>query len=73
MANQWTEVLSPAELAARTAFTATLDPAFAARDKAFYDSRTAAQLRSLVAQAWKTNQADSYQVARSYLELKAPQ
>lgn len=70
MSNPWMDLMTAEELAARTAETAKLDPAFAARDKAFYESRTAGDLRSLATQAWNCSQSEGYQVARSYLALK---
>ena len=67
----WTHILSSAELDARHALTAQLDPAFAAAERAFYASRTVNQLKSLEVGAWNANDPDTYQFARSYAALKA--
>jgi len=66
-ASQWSHVLSAAELAAHYELTASLDPSFARRERDFYESRTAPELRALQAGAWNACQADTYQMARSYL------
>jgi len=47
------------------------DLAFASRERAFYQSRTAAQLASLAAQAWNANERTAYVLARSYAALAA--
>jgi len=67
---QWSKILTAAEIAAYHAETAKLDSAFAKRDCAFYQSRTIEQLRAFTAGAWEANDATGYQLARSYLALK---
>lgn len=69
--SQWTEILSPAQLDEHYARTAALDPVFARKQRAFYESRGDEQLRAIAAGAWQANDADTYQLARSY--LGAPQ
>ena len=68
-ASPWNTVLTPAELDAHYALTASLDPRFAAGERAFYESRTSVQLRVLAAQAWDCCEPTSYQMARSYAPL----
>lgn len=63
----WNTILTDAELTARYALTASLDPSFARREREFYESRTAADLRALRTQAWNATQAESYQLAQTYL------
>ena len=70
MSNPWTDILTETELKARTASIAKLDPRFARDDAAFYESRSANQIRALITQAWNCNHSEGYQVARSYLKLK---
>lgn len=70
MSNPWTDILSVEQLAARTASIAALDPSFAVRDQKFYSDRTYAQLCSLERQAWNCNNAEAYQVARSWKAVK---
>lgn len=65
----WAHILSPAEIDAHHALTASIDPRFAATDRAFYESRTGAQLANLAAGAWNCNDPTGYQVARSYAAL----
>ncbi len=65
----WTDILSAAELSRRYAITESLDPCFAADQRAFYETRTLNQLRALMQQAWNCNEADAYQLARSYSTL----
>ena len=64
--SQWSTILTPAEIEASHAFTARLDPRFAAADRAFYESQDLPQLRALAAQAWDSNSPTAYQMARSY-------
>lgn len=65
----WTDILSAEQIAAYHARTAELDRGFAARDKAFWEGRTAAQLSSLRAGAWDANDSTTYQLARSYIAM----
>lgn len=69
--NQWSDILTSAQIEASHAATAKLDPAFAKRDREFYRVQTANQLRALAAQAWNCNSPTAYQMARSYLALVA--
>lgn len=68
-ASVWNTILTAAELDARYAFTASLDPRFAKGERDFYESRTINQLRVLAAQAWNCNDPTGYQMAQSYLTL----
>ena len=70
MASQWTDILSSAELDAQYALTASLDPAFARRQREFYEVRTIPQLQALAAQAWNCGDPDGYQLARSHAALR---
>jgi hypothetical protein len=65
--DMWNTILTPAEIEASHACTAQLDPAFAARDRAWYQARTANELRSAMVQAWNCSEAGAYQMACSYL------
>ena len=58
------------EIEAYHTLTAGIDPAFATGERAFYETRTAGQLRALMHQAWLCNQGDAYLLARSYLAQK---
>jgi hypothetical protein len=69
MANRWTDLLNRQEIEAQFALTASIDPRFARSQREFYESRTAAQLGALAQQAWNCNEADNYQLARSYAAL----
>lgn len=68
--SQWSQILTTAEINAYHALTASLDPAFAAKERAWYESRTVNQLKSSAAQAWDWNHPTAYQLAKSYLALK---
>ncbi len=68
--SQWSHILSASELDSFHALTASLDPAFADSERAFYLSRTKAQLGSLAAGAWYANEPTGYQLARSYLAMQ---
>lgn len=67
--NAWTHILTAKEITVYHALTASIDPAFAAQDQAFYESRNAAQLSGLAHGAWLCNEPGSYQIARSYAAL----
>lgn len=69
--SQWTEILSPAQLDEHYDRAAALDPVFARKQRAFYESRGDEQLRAIAAGAWQSNSPETYQLARSY--LAAPQ
>ncbi|MCV9960753.1 hypothetical protein OIU34_02475 [Pararhizobium sp. BT-229] len=71
--SRWTEILTPDEIAAYHTLTASLDPGFAAAEKAQYENRTAAELSTTMHRAWLCNQDCRYQLARSYLALKEVQ
>jgi hypothetical protein len=64
---QWSKILTSNELDAHYAFTAKIDPVFAAKQREFYNSRTENDLRAHINQAWNCNDADGYQLARSHL------
>jgi len=67
MTSQWNTILDQAGLDAHYALTAQLDPAFAQREREFYNTRTVNQLRVLKDQAWLCNEPTGYQMAASYL------
>lgn len=67
--SQWTHILAQDEIDARFEQTRFLDERFAREERRFYATRTADQLRALIHQAWLCNDADGYQMARSYLAL----
>ncbi len=69
--SQWSTLLNRAEIDAYHALTASPDPAFAAREQAFYASRTASQLATLASGAWCANDATTYQLSRSYAALES--
>lgn len=69
--SQWSHVLSQAEINAYHALTASLDPAYASGERAWYESRTVNQLKVAAAQAWDANIPTAYQLAKSYLVLKS--
>lgn len=68
--SQWVEILTAAQIEARFQMTAKLDPRFARDQKHFYETRTLAQLDAHAHQSWLCNEADSYQLARSFRALK---
>lgn len=68
--NHWSHILTAVELEAHYALTASIDPAFAAKEQAFYESRTYDQLKALAAQAFDSNQATAYQLAKTYASFK---
>lgn len=68
--NPWTEILTPEEIDAYHRMTATLDPAFAAQERAWYLARTADELRTLTAQSWNSNDSSSYRLSRSYAAMQ---
>jgi hypothetical protein len=67
--SQWTHVLTQAEIDARFDLTHAVDPRFAREQRRFYATRTSNELKALINQAWLCNDADGYQMARSYLAL----
>lgn len=67
MQNAWVHIPTDAELEARHAVTASLDPRFAREDRKFWESRTEPQLRVLKREAWDANDSGAYQTARAYL------
>lgn len=68
--SRWIDVLSPSEIAAATAATAEIDPAFARGEKEWYESRTDNELRAALRGAWLCNEDCRYQLARSYLAAR---
>lgn len=68
--SQWTNILTIADLKARYELTSNLDARFARDENYFWSTRTIDQLHILQHQAWLTNSADQWQLARSYLALK---
>lgn len=72
MRSRWTHILSPDEIKAYHALTASLDPAYAARERAQYEAMTAADLRAAMHRAWLCNEDCRFQLARSYLAMIEP-
>lgn len=68
-ASQWSQILTSEELQVQNDRTASIDPRYARRSRAFYESRTLSQLKVLAAQAWDCNEPGVYQLARSYAAL----
>ncbi|MBO1023281.1 hypothetical protein IPU75_00970 [Ochrobactrum sp. SD129] len=68
--SQWTHILTAAEIDAYVAKVESLDPAFAAEQKRFYEAQSVGDLCALMHQSWLCNDADGYQLARSYKALK---
>jgi hypothetical protein len=68
--SQWTKVLTAGEIEAHFALTASVDAAFARSQRAFYEARTAPELRALADQAWRCDEALGFMLARSYAALK---
>lgn len=68
--SQWSEILSAEQLEAKYAATAKLDPRFAQKSKAFWEIQSVNSLRAHMAGAWTANDAEGYQMARSYLALQ---
>jgi hypothetical protein len=71
MTSAWTDILSYEQIMARNIEAAELDPCFVRRSISFWSSRTIKQLQTLKAQAWYANDAEQFQMARSYLRLSA--
>lgn len=66
----WTAILTAEQIDARFAAMAIVDPRMARESKAWWATRTPAQLRTLKAGAWDSNQSEQYQLAASYLALQ---
>lgn len=71
--SQWTELLSTDQLAEHYALTNRLDRRFGISQQQYYETRSIAQLRALSCGAWTANDAEGYQLARSYLALAEQQ
>lgn len=67
--SKWNEILDREQLDAQYALSASLDPGFAKRQRAFYDAQSADQLSALMHQSWLCNDPDGYQLARSHRAL----
>jgi len=63
----WHTILTAEQIETFYTIKATIDPAFARRDRAFWTSRTKKELKNLKAGAWNANDATVYQMAASYL------
>lgn len=72
MKSPWSHILTPEEIDAYHALTASIDPRFARAERAEYQAMTAAQLRVAMSRAWLCNEACRYQLARSYLAMIEP-
>lgn len=66
----WSALLSSAEIEARHERTEKLDPRFARTNRAWWETRTVEELRAAASGAWYANDAETYQLARSYLALR---
>ena len=69
-ATPWNTLKTDAELEAYYSLMASIDPAEAQKTRAFYETRTIPQLNVLAIEAWNCNEADLYQLAKTYLALK---
>jgi hypothetical protein len=67
--SKWTDILTEQQLEERYATTANLDPYFAYSQRVFWESRTIAQLNAIATQAWLSNDAELFQMARSYISI----
>jgi hypothetical protein len=63
----WSTIPTDADIDAAHALTVSLDPRFAREARAFWESRTAAQLCAARAQAWDCCEPEPYAKARYYL------
>lgn len=63
----WNNILTVEQIEARYALTMQLDPRFALAERNFWETRNVCQLSCLASGAWEANDADTYQMARSYL------
>lgn len=68
--SRWTILLTADGITEYHAHTATVDASFARRQREFYEGRTAEDCDALAYQSWLCNEADGYQLARSYAALK---
>lgn len=55
------------EIADHYALTSQIDPAFAARERAWFEARTADELRVVIADAWECNDPGRHKLAGLYL------
>lgn len=72
MRSRWTHILTPDEIAAYHELTASIDPRFAAAERAQYERWTASELKSAMNRAWLCCEDCRYQLARSYLAMIEP-
>lgn len=70
--SQWSEVLNENQIEERFKLTSSIDASFAVKQKEFYESRSESELRSLAVGCWNANDADGYQLAKSYLFNRFP-
>ncbi len=68
--SQWVKVMTAQEIDDFYALTASLDPTFAQRQRAFYEGRTLDQLNAHAAQAWNCCDPTGYMLARSHAAAK---
>lgn len=64
----WGQAPTTAELEAAYALTASLDPAFAATDRAWWESRTLVQLQSQRGYAYNLSNEEMYARANYYID-----
>jgi hypothetical protein len=70
MTCQWDQILFAPQIEAHHTLTNKIDPRFMISERTYYETRSIAQLRSLVCGAWTANDPTGYQLARSYLALR---
>jgi len=66
----WMNTLEPREIGDYWAAYRSEFPCMAARSREFYDSRTLTELDGLITAAWNTNDAQAYQLAKSYRDME---
>ncbi|PWR24960.1 hypothetical protein [Zavarzinia aquatilis] len=67
----WVDILSPAQVDAHFEELSRLDASFAAASAHFYATRSDADLAAIARQAWRCNEGERHQLARSMLSHRA--
>ncbi len=67
MKMKWDTVLTPAGIDAYHVLTEALDPAFAHKERKWYESRDHDELAALAKGAWDSNNKTTYVLAKSYI------
>jgi hypothetical protein len=65
----WNTVLTAEQIEEYFQLTYKLDPRFARLEREFWQSRTAPQLAALAAGAWRSNDRETFVMAKSYAAL----